>query len=93
MKQYCPSCPFPNINSFRLQLAKELIGEYCSRRRHGRGGTVIRPLPNHHGRREDTTRVQEGSMLHLTSERHQRGIARSVESSYVTMVTMPMIAL
>ena len=48
MKHYCPSCPFTNIKSFRLQLAKELIGEYCSRRRRGRGGTVIRPLPYRH---------------------------------------------
>ena len=48
MKHYCPSCPFSNIKSFRLQLAKELIGEYCSRRRRGRGGAVIRPLPYRH---------------------------------------------
>ena len=30
MKHYCPSCPFSNMKSFRLQLAKELMGEYCS---------------------------------------------------------------
>ena len=41
-KHYSPSCPFANIKSFRLQLAKELIVEYCRR---GRGGTVIHPLP------------------------------------------------
>ena len=45
---YSPSHSFKNIKSFRLQLAKELIGEYCSRRRRGRGGTVIRPLPFRH---------------------------------------------
>ena len=44
----CPSCPFTNIKSFRLQLAKKLTGEHCSRRRHGRGGTIIRPLPYRH---------------------------------------------
>ena len=31
MKHYCPSCPFSNMKSFCLQLAKELMGEYCSR--------------------------------------------------------------
>ena len=48
MKHYCPSCSFANIKSFRLQLAKELMAEYCSHRRRGRGGTVIRPLPYRH---------------------------------------------
>ena len=48
MKHYCPTCPFANIKSFRLQLAKELMAEYCSRRRWGRGGNVIRPLPYRH---------------------------------------------
>ena len=48
MKHHCPSCPFANIKSFRLQLAKELMAEYCSRRRRGRGGTVIHPLPYRH---------------------------------------------
>lgn len=48
MKNYCPSCPFSSMKAFRIQLAKELIGEYCSRRRRGRGGTVIRPLPYRH---------------------------------------------
>ena len=42
------SCPFKDFKSFRLQLAKDLIGEYCSRRRRGRGGTVIHPLPFRH---------------------------------------------
>ena len=27
------SCPFKDFKSFRLQLSKDLIGEYCSRRR------------------------------------------------------------
>ena len=39
---------FKDFKSFRLQLAKDLIWEYCSR--HGRGhvGTVIHPLPFRH---------------------------------------------
>ena len=42
------SCPFRNFKSFRLKLAKEMIGDYCSRRRRGRGGSIIRPLPFRH---------------------------------------------
>ena len=48
MKNFTSSCPFKDFKSFRLQLVKELIGEYCSRRRRGRGGTVIHPLPFRH---------------------------------------------
>ena len=40
--------PFNNHKNFRLQLAKELVGEYCSRRRCGRGEIVIHTLPYHH---------------------------------------------
>ena len=42
------SCPFKDLKSFRLQLAEDLIGEYCSRRRRGRGGSVIHQLPFRH---------------------------------------------
>ena len=42
------SCPFKDFKSFRLQLAKELTGDYCSRKRRGRGGTIIHPLPFRH---------------------------------------------
>ena len=48
MKNCNSSCPFKDFKSFRLQLAKDLIGEYCSRRRRGHGGTVIHPLPFWH---------------------------------------------
>ena len=40
------SCAFKDYKSFQLRLAKDLIGEYCSRRRRGRGATVI---PFHSG--------------------------------------------
>ena len=39
---------FNSIKKFRLQLARELIGEYTSHRRAGPGGGVIRPLPLQH---------------------------------------------
>ena len=48
MKGFSPACPFGDYKSFRIQLAKELIGEYCSRRRRGRGGMVIHTLPYRH---------------------------------------------
>ena len=48
MKNFVSSCPFKNFKSFRLQLAKDLIGEYCSRRRRSHGGSVIHPLPFRH---------------------------------------------
>lgn len=36
------------LKEFRLRLAEQLIGDYCSRRRAGRGGGAIRPLPLMH---------------------------------------------
>ena len=47
-KHYCRDSPNKTILEFRLQLAKELIGDYCSRRRPGRGAGVIRSLPLRH---------------------------------------------
>lgn len=32
-KNYCPNLVFKNIKDFRLELAKELIGDYCTQRR------------------------------------------------------------
>lgn len=48
MKDFGQTCPFVDYKSFRLQLAKELIGEYCSRRRCGRGAMVVHTLPYRH---------------------------------------------
>ena len=42
------SCFFKDLKSFWLQIAKDLISEYCNRRRIGHGGTVIHPLPFQH---------------------------------------------
>ena len=47
-KHYCRDSPNKTILEFRLQLAKELIEDYCSRRRPGRGAGVIRSLPLRH---------------------------------------------
>ena len=99
MKHYCPTCPFANIKSFRLQLAKELMAEYCSRRRRGRGGTIIRPLPYRHFpiTMEDENnaprkRVDVHSILHLMSMPLQLGNAGNVRFGYVTAVILPVTA-
>ena len=47
-KNFCSSPTFNTVKKFRLQLAKELIGDYSTRRRAGPGGGVIRPLPLQH---------------------------------------------
>ena len=47
-KGYHSSAPFKTIKEFRLQLASELIGDYCSRRRAGRGSGVVRSLSLRH---------------------------------------------
>ena len=39
-------CPLKTIKDYRIQLAK--FGDYCSRRRPGRSGGLIRPLPLRH---------------------------------------------
>ena len=36
------------LKEFRLRLAEQLIGDYCSHRRAGRGGGAICPLPLQH---------------------------------------------
>ena len=48
-KHYCRAdSPHKTILEFCLKLAKKLIGDYCSRRRPGRGAGVIRSLPLRH---------------------------------------------
>ena len=48
-KHYCRAdSPHKTILEFRLKLAKELIGDYYSQRRPGRGAGVIRSLPLRH---------------------------------------------
>ena len=43
-KGHCISAPFKAIKEFRLQLASELISDYCSWRRAGCGSGVVRSL-------------------------------------------------
>ena len=39
---------FASIKSFQIELAKKLIGDYSSRRRRGRGGSIVHSLPYRH---------------------------------------------
>lgn len=47
-RNFCSSPTFNTIKKFRLQLAKEPIGDCSTRRRAGPGGRVICPLPLQH---------------------------------------------
>ena len=47
-KNFCSGSTHKNIKEFRLHLSRELIGEYCSRRRLGRTPSVVRPIPLRH---------------------------------------------
>ena len=93
MKHYCPSYPFPNIKSFHLQLAKELIGEYTAIV----AGMVEEELSfvlsltatfQSHWKtdrmHQDTRMVVLQSMLHLTSVPHERGTAGNMCGYVVT---------
>ncbi len=67
-KHYCPDMSFQHVKDFRLQLAKELIGDYCSRKRAGRGVGTMCPLPLRHF--PSKIPVDEGS---LGLDKHKRG--------------------
>ena len=47
-RHYLPGRSKMSVLDFRLQLAKELIANYCTRRRAGRGGSAIRSLHLRH---------------------------------------------
>ena len=57
-KNYSPSPTFKTIKDFRMKLAQELIGDYCSRRRPGCRSSSSRPFPLKHfpTKREDRKR-------------------------------------
>ena len=74
-KHFCRNPPHKTILEFRLQLAKELIGNYCSGLRPGCGASVVRSLPlplSHHHSHEwpqPVSQTQERQMFLLS--RHQ----------------------
>ena len=50
------------IKQFRIQLAKELIGGYCSRYRAGYNGSLIKPLPFSHFPRRSQQHLQDSAI-------------------------------
>ena len=46
--QYTELPTFKHVKDFRVALAKSLIGDYCSRRRPGRGGAPLHSIPLRH---------------------------------------------
>ena len=47
-KEFAPNPTLTNLKDFRVQLAKEIIGDYCSRRRPGRHSSLLAPLSLQH---------------------------------------------
>ena len=50
------------IKQFKIQLAKELIREYCSRYRAGYNGSLIKPLPFSHFPRRSQQHLQDSAI-------------------------------
>ena len=78
-RNFCPDPPYKTIKDFRLQLARELIGDYCSRQRAGRksSDSVIRPLPLRHFpvrilNESQGVKHKRGRCTYCTETRHQR---------------------
>ena len=46
--RYTQSPTYKHVKDFRVALAKSLIGDYCSRRRPGQGGSAVHSLPLRH---------------------------------------------
>ena len=70
-KGYCSSAPFSTFKPFRLQLASELIGDFCSRRRVGRGASSL--LHNSSRLCQQEGKTQKGpmsQMLQYKQEEH-----------------------
>ena len=47
-KNFLPQPKYKMVKEFQLQLARELVGDYCSRRRHGCCSGAIVPLQLQH---------------------------------------------
>lgn len=62
-KHYGSHPTVPRVKGFRLTLATQLIGEYCSRRRPGRISSAIHPLPLRHFPIKQQSDVQQTKKL------------------------------
>ena len=81
-----------DIKEFRLHLARELIGDYCTCRRPGHGGGIYRALPLRHFpttiTSETQTKKKEGAVNAAskgTNKRTRSGTGTSVKCGYVTL--------
>ena len=77
-KNFLPSCTLTTIKKFQLQLARELIGDHCSRRRAGAGGGAMRPLPLRHFpikiEKEDGETVRKRRRCVLCAQHNKRAL-------------------
>ena len=74
-KNYHSLATFKNIKEFHVQLAKELIGNYCSRLRCGRNGGAIRQLSLRHFPvkiRDDNNKLRRGRCSYHNTVHHAR---------------------
>ena len=76
-KNFCPDVVHANIKDFRLKLAGELIGDYCSRQRAGRKPVVLRPIPLRHfpvkiPSDSQVVKHKRGRCAHCRDTRHSR---------------------
>ncbi len=74
------------IKTFRLHLAQELIGEYCSRRRLGRTPSVVRPIPLRHfplklANDSELAKYKRGRCARCTTTLHRRTNTRGFVGS------------
>ena len=60
-----------SLKQYRLQLARQLIGYYCSRRRAGRHGGAIASLPLQHFPLNDDSDPQEGPLCKVYEPQSQ----------------------
>ena len=65
------------MKDFRLQLASQLIGDYCSRRRRGRNSSAIRTLPLRHfpvkiELDSNPAKRKRGNCAHCRKTKHSR---------------------
>ena len=80
-KHYAACSKFKNMRDFRVQLTKELIGDYCSRWRVGRQGSSLKNLPLRHF----PVKLEPADATH----HNQHRCTRCLDKSYRHPVVLP----
>ena len=85
--RHTESPTFKHMKDFRVALAKSLIGDYCSRRRPGRGGTALRSIPLRHfpTKVDGDVRNKRGRCILWERETTHAGGARNVGCGCATL--------